>query len=147
MVTSRKILIVDDDQDGAASLGLLLQVCGHEATVRYDGGSAIELLAEFKPEVAFVDLSMPVIDGYEVCRHIRGQPWGEEPFVFALTGWMHMEKDALAAGFDGCLLKPCSLEQLKALLEDPHARSGRARGLRRGPLGVVPPPRNEAEEA
>ena len=86
MVTPRKILIVDDDQDGAASLGLLLEIWGHLPTVRYNGGSAVELLVKFRPDVAFIDLSMPDIDGYEVCRHIRRQPWGNEPFLFALTG-------------------------------------------------------------
>jgi CheY-like chemotaxis protein len=138
VVTPRKILIVDDDQDGAASLGLLLEVCGHQPNVRYDGQSAIELLGKFRPEIALVDLSMPGIDGYELCRYIRMQPWGEEPYVFALTGWMHMERDALAAGFDGCLLKPCSLEHLKALLENPRVRSQRIRDLRRGPAAVLP---------
>lgn len=141
MVTKRKILIVDDDQDGAASLGLLLEMCGHEPTVQYDGRSAIELLAHYRPEIALVDLSMPLVDGYELCRHIRRQPWGDEPFLFALTGWMHVEGDALAAGFDGCLLKPCSLDQLKGLLEDPQSRSKRQRAERKGPHGIVVAPK------
>lgn len=147
MATPRKILIVDDDQDGAASLGLLLEMCGHQATVRYDGRSAIELLARFRPEIAFVDLSMPVVDGYDLCRHIRNQPWGDEPFVFALTGWMHVEHDALEAGFDGCLLKPCSIDHMQALLENPRARSNRPRGTRRGPAAVLPHTSGDVEEA
>lgn len=142
----KKILIVDDDRDGAASLGLLLEMCGHEPAVRYDGQAAIELLGEFRPEIALVDLSMPMVDGYELCRRIRELPWGDEPYVFALTGWMHMEDDVLEAGFDGCLLKPCSLETLQALLENPEVRS-RRRSERRGPHAVLPQKSNKAEEA
>ncbi len=147
VMATRKILIVDDDQDGAATLGLLLEMWGHEPTVRYDARSAMELLEQFRPEVAFVDLSMPIVTGYDLCRHIRRQPWGEDTFVFALTGWMHTERDALAAGFDGCLLKPCSLDQLKDLLDHPLARSHRPRELRRGPRGVVPRKPGNTEQA
>ena len=59
MATPRRILIVDDDQDGAASLGLLLEVSKHEVAVRFDGQSALECLESLRPDVAFLDLSMP----------------------------------------------------------------------------------------
>ena len=74
MVTPRKILIVDDDEDGASSLGLLLEVSGHEVAVRFDGHSALECLESLRPDVAFLDLSMPQLDGYELCRRIRSKP-------------------------------------------------------------------------
>lgn len=128
MVTPRKVLIVDDDQDGAASLGLLLEIAGHTPTVCFAGQEAMETLRTARPQIVLLDLSMPVVDGYDLCRHIRSLPWGDAPYVFALTGWMHVEQDALAAGFDGCLLKPCSMEQLSALLENPDAKSKRPRG-------------------
>jgi CheY-like chemotaxis protein len=145
--TKRKILIVDDDQDGAASLGLLLQICGHEVTVRYDADSCLELLETFRPEVVFLDLSMPVLTGYDLCRHIRATSWGDEPFVFAFTGWMHVEPEALAAGFDGCLLKPRSLEQLQLLLANPAAQSSRVLSQRRSPMAVTADKTGNAEEA
>ena len=138
MVTPRKILIVDDDEDGASSLGLLLEVSGHEVAVRFDGHSALECLESLRPDVAFLDLSMPQLDGYELCRRIRSKPWGTEPFLYALTGWMHVEIDVVSAGFDGCLLKPCALPTLQALLANPAALSKRVRDGRRGPTGVLP---------
>ena len=137
MATPRRILIVDDDQDGAASLGLLLEVSKHEVAVRFDGQSALECIESLRPDVAFLDLSMPELDGYELCRRIRSKPWGNEPYLYALTGWTHVESEVLAAGFDGCLLKPCSLEQLQALLANPAAVSKRARGERHGPAAVL----------
>jgi CheY-like chemotaxis protein len=115
--------------------------------VCYDARAALELLATLRPEIMLVDLSMPVMDGYDLCRHVRSLPWGDEPFIFALTGWMHVEGDAAAVGFDGCLLKPCSLDQLKALLEHPGGTSMRARGTRRGPAAVLPPNPGNVEQA
>jgi two-component system, chemotaxis family, CheB/CheR fusion protein len=147
VVTPKKILIVDDDEDGAASLGLLLEVSRHEVAVRYDGQSALECLDKLRPDVAFLDLSMPELDGYELCRRIRSKPWGHEPYLFALTGWTHVESEVLSAGFDGCLLKPCSLTELQALLANPASRSKRARGDRRGPAGVLPAKRDSVEKA
>ena len=147
MVTPRTILVVDDDQDGALSLGLLLEACGHEVTVRYSGTASLQLLETIRPEIVFLDLSMPLLNGYELCRHIRSKPWGRDPFIFALTGWMHVETEACAAGFDGCFLKPCSLEQLKSLLADPAAQSNCALGERRGPAAVVPSAAGHAENA
>ena len=126
---------------------MLLQVSQHEVTVRFDGASALESIESLRPDVAFLDLSMPDLDGYELCRRIRSKPWGNEPYLYALTGWTHVENEALSAGFDGCLLKPCSLEDLQALLANPAARSNRARRERRGPAAIVPLKRGIAEKS
>jgi CheY-like chemotaxis protein len=138
MAATRTILIVDDDQDGAVSLGLLFQLLGHDVTVRYDGRGALELLETARPQIVFLDLAMPGMDGYELCRQIRDKPWGADPFVFALTGWTRVESRALLAGFDACLLKPCSLDKLDKLLADPAAASTRVRGGRRDPRRALP---------
>jgi CheY-like chemotaxis protein len=126
---------------------MLLEVCGHDATVRHDAVACIELLESLRPEIVFLDLSMPGLDGYELCRHIRSKPWGHQPFIFAMTGWMHVEPDALAAGFDACLLKPCSLEHFELLLANPAAHSSRVLDERRGPAAVVPNQTDQVEEA
>jgi CheY-like chemotaxis protein len=131
-VTTRRVLVIDDHQDGAESLGLLLETDGHVVSVRYDGASAIDVLEAERPEVVFLDLDMPGLNGFELCHHIRNQPWGAEVFVFALTGWTHVEAEALAAGFDGCLLKPSGLETLRKFLTNPAEHS-----QRHGPGGVV----------
>jgi CheY-like chemotaxis protein len=130
-VTTRRVLVIDDDQDHAVSLGLLLETDGHTVTVRYDGVSAIDVLEAEQPDLVFLDLDMPGLNGYELCQYIRNRPWGKEIYVFALTGWAHAEPDALAAGFDGCLLKPSGLETLRKFLSRPAEQS-----RRRGPLAV-----------
>lgn len=135
----RRILIVDDDRDGADSLGLLLALDGHKTFVAYAGAAALELLAAERPEVVFLDISMPDVSGYELCRLIRKQPEGAEPAIFALTGWAREEdrRHASAAGFDGHLIKPVKIDSLRALLAaDPRAvRLGRE--TRKDPLGIA----------
>jgi CheY-like chemotaxis protein len=117
MTTPKRILVVDDNEDGAIVLGMLLEVSGgHKVEIRYDGASALELLRTFRPDIIFLDLSMPHIDGYELCSRIRQEPWSESTLVFALTGWMHAENAASDAGFDACILKPVTLEQLAPFL-------------------------------
>ena len=138
----RRILIVDDDRDGADSLGLLLALDGHKTFVAYTGGAALDLLAAERPEVVFLDISMPDVSGYELCRQIRGKPSGDKLAIFALTGWAREEdrRHTSAAGFDGHLIKPVTIDALRTLLAaDPRAaRLGRE--PRRDPLGVAPAP-------
>ncbi|HEX6999633.1 MAG TPA: response regulator [Gammaproteobacteria bacterium] len=138
--TTRRVLVVDDDRDGADSLGLLLALDGHKTFVCYDGRTALEMLAAERPEIALLDIGMPDCDGYELCASIRREPWGERMLLFALTGWAREEdrRRATEAGFDGYLVKPVSIENLKALLADPAARSDRlARQSRRDPMAVT----------
>lgn len=113
----RRILIVDDNRDAADSLAMLLQLNGHETRVAYLGADALELAPSFHPEVAFLDLGMPQMDGYEIARQLRGL-CGTSIMLVALTGWGQDQdvQRTREAGFDAHLTKPASLEQIQELL-------------------------------
>jgi PAS domain S-box-containing protein len=116
--TKWRLLIVDDLKDSADSLALLLELLGHEVRTAYDGAAAIVAAESFLPDVVLLDLGMPKVNGYEVCRHIRNQPWGKGMFLIALTGW-GQENDRRrteAAGFDHHLVKPADSATLVKLL-------------------------------
>jgi CheY-like chemotaxis protein/two-component sensor histidine kinase len=135
----RRILVVDDNDDGAQTLAALLQVLGYDATVAHDGREAIELAERFSPHLVLLDLGLPLMDGHAVCRHIRAQPWSEGMAIVALTGW-GQEQDrqrTRSAGFDDHLVKPAELEALTALF-DRLWGAGNAAALRDG-AGVSPP--------
>ena len=116
---SRRVLVVDDTQDVADSLALLLEMLGAQVRIAYSGPQALAACAEFEPELVFLDLSMPQMDGFETARHLRASPSGRATSLIALTGWG--EKDtcrrAEEAGFDRHLTKPAAISELKALLE------------------------------
>ena len=119
MTLSRRVLVVDDTQDVADSLALLLEMLGAQVRIAYSGPQALAACAEFEPELVFLDLSMPQMDGFETARHLRASPSGRATSLIALTGWG--EKDtrrrAEEAGFDRHLTKPAAISELQALLE------------------------------
>jgi CheY-like chemotaxis protein len=104
----RRILVVDDNMDAAESLAALLKINGHETRMAHDGLQAVEQAAAFKPDVVFLDIGMPELDGHETARRIREQPWGKEMVLVALTGWGQTEdrRRSKDAGFDHHLVKP-----------------------------------------
>ena len=117
---SRRILVVDDNEDSAESLTVLLRMQGHQVESAHDGSNAVEAAERFRPEVILLDLGMPGMNGYEVCREIRKQPWGGEVLLIAQTGWgqdqdRQRTKDA---GFDGHLTKPIDHHRLAKILTD-----------------------------
>ena len=87
---------------------MLLRLTGHEVETALDGIQAIEAAERFRPEVVLLDIGMPRLDGYGVCRHLRAQPWGEAIAIIALTGWGHEEdhRKSREAGFNRHLVKP-----------------------------------------
>jgi PAS domain S-box-containing protein len=91
----RRILVVDDNRDAATSLAMLLEIGGHETFTAHDGAAAFEAAERHRPEVALLDIGLPILSGYEVCRRIREQPWGREMMLIALTGW---GQDGIASG-------------------------------------------------
>ena len=113
-----RILVVDDFHDNADSLAILLQSMGHEVQISYRGEQALEMAEKFRPDIAFIDLGMPKVDGYEVCRHIRAQTWGARMYLVAQTGWGQEfdRRRTQAAGFDQHMVKPLELDILDALL-------------------------------
>jgi PAS domain S-box-containing protein len=102
------ILIVDDNVDAAQMLGELLRQAGHEVQIAHDGAQALLLLQQFRPDVAVLDIGLPVMDGYELAEQLRAQCTGHVPYLIALTGYgqAHDRAQAKRAGFDEHLVKP-----------------------------------------
>ncbi len=114
----RRILLADDNPDALESLARVLRLHGHEVFSAANGALAFETAASHLPEVALLDIGMPLLDGYEVARRIRAQEWGQTVTLVALTGW-GQEADrrrSQEAGFDTHLVKPLDFEKLSALL-------------------------------
>ncbi len=103
-----RILVVDDHHDGAETISELLSRLGHEVRMVHDGNAALLAAGEFRPDLVLLDIGLPTISGYEVCRLIRSQPWGAAMTIVAMTGWGDQEaqRKAQAAGFDRHLVKP-----------------------------------------
>jgi CheY-like chemotaxis protein len=114
----RRILVVDDNTDSADLLLVLLERLGNEVRAAYDGEAGVLEAAEFGPDVVFCDIGMPKMNGYEVARRLREQPWSRELVLVALTGWGQEDdrKKSAAAGFDFHLVKPVEPAALKQLL-------------------------------
>jgi len=113
----RRILVVDDNPDAAQSLAILLRRGGHDVRVAFDGPQALEMVAEEHPEVMFLDINLPGMDGYEICRQMRRQGLAEAQII-ALTGY-GQERDqrrSKEAGFDLHLVKPVAIQELARLL-------------------------------
>jgi CheY-like chemotaxis protein len=90
-------LIVDDNEDGAESLALLLRLAGHETQQAHDGVEAVEAAERFRPNAVLLDIGLPKMNGYEACRRIRTKPWGKDMVLVALTGWGQEEDRHLVA--------------------------------------------------
>lgn len=112
-----RVLIVDNDRDTADMLAILFRVMKCEVRAVYDGHSALAEAAGFRPELMLVDLSMPIMDGCELARQIRGQ--GMDVRLAALTGHTSAEHRELAhaAGFDDYFIKPLAFDDLRSYLE------------------------------
>jgi PAS domain S-box-containing protein len=114
-----RVLVADDNPDSANGLALLLKIRGNEVRTAHDGLEVISAAEAFRPEVMLLDIGMPKLNGYEVCRHIRAQSWGKTTAIIALTGWGQEEdrRRSREAGFDHHLVKPVELAVLEPLLE------------------------------
>ena len=125
--TQRRILVADDNNDALESLATLLQLSGHEVYTAANGAVALESAEQHRPEVVLLDIGMPKLDGYEVARRIRAQPWGQRITLVALTGWGQDSdrRRSQEAGFDSHLVKPLDLDKLTELLAGlPSAGTG-----------------------
>ncbi len=118
-----RVLVADDNRDGAESLAELLAALGGEVSIAYDGAQAVEVARSFRPDVALLDLGMPKVDGYEAARRIRSECDGRPMKIVALTGWAQDEdrRKTQEAGFDEHLVKPVDLEVLRRLLDSATA--------------------------
>jgi len=114
-----RILVVDDNQDSADSLGLLLQLLGNEVRIAHDGLAGVNLANEFQPRVVLLDIGLPTLNGFEAAERIRQQPWGKEAVMIAVTGWGETvdRQRSKKAGFDYHLVKPVDPDVLTRLLQ------------------------------
>ena len=112
----RRVLVVDDNCDAADSLAMVLRCEGHAVEIAYTGADAIERVETFRPDVVFLDIGLPQVDGYQVARRIRASPAGAGIRLVALTGYGQAEdvERARAAGFDEHIVKPVDI---RAVLE------------------------------
>jgi CheY-like chemotaxis protein len=113
-----RVLVVDDNLDAADSLVALLELLGHTARVAHDGPQGLRMAEEFVPDLAFLDIGLPGMSGYELARAIRRQRPLQHVVLIALTGWGAYgdQQQSHEAGFDQHLTKPVSLEALEQAL-------------------------------
>jgi CheY-like chemotaxis protein/two-component sensor histidine kinase len=116
--SGRRVLVIDDNEDAAVSLAMLLRMQGHDVEVAHDGLSALTLAKTFRPHVVFLDIGMPGMDGYEVARRLRREPGMEATVLAALTGWGQKDdrRRTSEAGFDHHLVKPLDVGTLEQVL-------------------------------
>lgn len=115
----RRVLVVDDNPDSAASLAMLLRIWGHTIDTAHNGPTALQRALEFKPDVVFLDIGLPGgMDGYDVARQIRTDPGLAKTVLVALTGWGSDDdkRNSKAAGFDFHLTKPVEVDAVETLL-------------------------------
>ena len=116
--SARRILVVDDNEDSAESLVILLRTMGHEVIMAHDGLEAVDLALSFRPDVALLDIGLPKLNGLEAARRIRKQVSSGEMVLVALTGWGQDEdrRRSKEAGFDHHLTKPVEFATLEKLI-------------------------------
>jgi len=118
--TPKRILVVDDDRDGAEAVAVLLRFEGHTVETAYDGVEALGMASRFHPQVVLLDVSMPELDGFDVAVRMRVNSWARGLKLIAVTGWNRAEDRDLArrSSFDGFLVKPLDFDRLLELLEE-----------------------------
>jgi CheY-like chemotaxis protein len=114
-----RLLVVDDNRDAANSLSMLLRLQGHDVRSAYSGEAALEIATAFTPDVVFLDIGMPGMDGYEVARRLRQIPGLGATVLAALTGWGQQEdrRRTNEAGFNHHLTKPPEPKDVQAVLD------------------------------
>ena len=114
----RRVLVVDDNRDGASSLAGMLDMMGNDTQTAFDGAQAVDVAEAFKPDVILMDIGMPKLNGYDACRRIREQPWGRNIVIVAQTGWGQEDdrRKAHEAGFDFHMVKPVEPAALEKML-------------------------------
>jgi len=114
---SKRILVADDNRDGAETMSMLLKLSGHEVYLAHSGSEALEVAKRERPDVAVLDIGMPDLNGYQVAERIRHEAWGERMKLIAVTGWGQAEdkRRALGAGFNHHLTKPVDPTELEDL--------------------------------
>lgn len=121
----KRVLVVDDNVDSAESLAAFLRMHGHSTKVAHTPSTAFPIFAEFRPEIIFLDIGLPEMNGYEVARRLRASPEGGDVCLVAITGWGgEADKgNAKAVGFNAYLTKPVDLTAVQALVRSGTGRT------------------------
>ena len=117
---ARRVLIVDDNEASAKTLGWMLEMMGHDIRLAHDGAKAIEIAETYRPHIILLDIGLPGMSGYEICEILRKRPLFKDCTFIAQTGWgqkEHMERSK-AAGFDYHLVKPIRMEKLQEIFQE-----------------------------
>ena len=136
----RRVLVVDDNVDGAQSLARVLQICGHDTRTAHDGPEALDAARLFQPEVVLLDIGLPGMNGYEVAKRLRADPALSGALVVALTGWGSEDdkRQSKEAGFDFHLTKPVEVSAIANILAiGSGARIGTAGDLPIPPVSTL----------
>ncbi len=120
--SAQRILVVDDNVDAALMLERILQLNGKQTRIAHNGLEALKVAEEFRPHLVLLDIGLPKLNGYEVCRQLRQQPWGKDMVVIALTGWGQEEdrQRSREAGFNAHFVKPLERAMLMQVLAGDH---------------------------
>lgn len=115
----RRILVVDDNEASAKTMMWMLELLGHDIQVAHDGPTAIKIAQEYKPEIVLLDIGLPQMNGYEVCKIMRGDPILKNTMFIAQTGWGQAEhrERSKQAGFTHHLVKPIDINILENLIK------------------------------
>jgi len=115
-----RVVVVDDNVDSAEAMSMLVRHYGHDVQVAHDGENALLVAEAHRPHVVLLDIGLPRVDGYEVARRLRTQPWAAAISIVAISGWSGESdrKRSRDAGFDRYLVKPANPDDLLKLLAD-----------------------------
>jgi PAS domain S-box-containing protein len=121
VVERQRILVADDSADTVEMMKTLLEYCGHDVRVAFDGMQALAICDEFQPDTVFLDIGLPGMDGYEVARRMRAMPTCRDARIVAVSGYARDEDRtrALASGFTAHLAKPIDLDRISTILKLP----------------------------
>lgn len=111
-----RILVVDDNVDAATTMGMLLKLAGHQTAVAHEGPTALDMLTEFEPHVALLDIGLPQMDGFELARRIRAAR--ADVYLVAVSGYGQPEDRVRSreAGFNEHFVKPVDPQELLDLI-------------------------------
>jgi CheY-like chemotaxis protein len=117
---SLRVLVVDDNVEVAQTIGWMLEEIGHQYRLIHDGREALEAARDFRPDAILLDIGLPVMDGYAVCRAFRQDELFKDTLIIAQTGWGQQRDKNLAseARFDRHLVKPVGYDDLERILAE-----------------------------
>ncbi len=115
-----RVLIVDDNENAARTLAMMCELADAEVAFVTSGKTAIEKVRDFKPKLILLDIGMPEMNGYEVCRRIKEATETADTVIYANSGWSdeYHRQRSVDAGFDGYLVKPIQIDKLEKLISE-----------------------------